>query len=246
MGGKWLVLLLVALVWIWPGSAVAEIDSSSTFRLDLTNANEAAKKAKWSDPDRITVRPEGLGWGQGNEQGSRDVWLQTEPMGIGLSWRPTSMASIKASVERPGTSGMLYARYSADGKHWTTWQHLEADAAAANGPTRVFRGTLRVPYRERAPYDKLRLEYARREDVSWSSDEEALVKEILKGEPKFFETCAPFIGYVQFLYETQLSAGQRMKSLHVDVNWWVGGKHQPPKDESARKGRDAAWRFKAP
>jgi hypothetical protein len=37
-----------------------------------------------------------------------------------------------------------------------------------------------------------------------------------------------------------------MKSLHVDVDWWVGGKHQPPKDESARKGRDAAWRFKAP
>jgi hypothetical protein len=34
--------------------------------------------------------------------------------------------------------------------------------------------------------------------VPWSSDEEALVKEILKGEPRFFETCAPFIGYVQF------------------------------------------------
>jgi len=139
MGGKWLVLLLVALVWIWPGSAVAEIDSSTTFRLDLTNANEAAKKAKWSETDRITVRPEGLGWGHGNDQGSRDVWLQTEAMGIGLSWRPTSMASIKAVVERPGTSGMLYARYSADGKHWTTWQYLEADAAAANGPTKVFR-----------------------------------------------------------------------------------------------------------
>ena len=92
MDRKWLVLLLVALVWIWPGSAVAEIDSSTTFRLDLTNANEAAKKAKWSEPDRIAVRPEGLGWGQGNEQGSRDVWLQTEAIGIGLSWRPTSMA----------------------------------------------------------------------------------------------------------------------------------------------------------
>lgn len=28
---------------------------------------------------------------------------------------------------------------SADGKHWTTWQYLEADAAAANGPTKYFR-----------------------------------------------------------------------------------------------------------
>jgi hypothetical protein len=247
MGKKWLVLIFATLVLSSPGSAFADIHSNTTYTLDLTNAKEVSKKAKWSDPDRITVTPEGLGWGNRDDQASRDVWLQTEPIGIGLSWRPTSIASVKVKVERPGTSGMLYARYSADGKNWTTWQHLEAvDPPVGKGPTELFQGTLRVPYREGARYDKLRLEYTQRDDVSWSSDEEALVKEIFKRESKFFEKSTPFIGYVQFLYEAQLRGGHRMKGLQVEAAWWLSGKHHAPKDESARKGRDGPWRFKAP
>lgn len=247
MGKKWLVLILATLVWSSPGSTFAEIDSNTAYTLDLTNAKEVPKKATWSDPDRITVTPEGLGWGNRDDRGSRDLWLQTEPIGIGLSWRPTSIASVKVTVERPGTSGMLYARYSADGKNWTTWQHLEAaDRPARDGSKELFQGTLRVPYRERARYDNLRLEYARRDDVAWCSDEEALAKEILHREPKSFEKSTPFIGYVQFLYEVQLRGGHRMKGLQVEVNWQLSGIHHPPKDESARKGRDGPWRFKAP
>jgi hypothetical protein len=247
MGMKWLVFTLVALVMSSPGPALADIDSNTTYTLDLTNAKEVAKKAEWSDPDRIGVTPEGLGWGNRDDQGSRDVWLQTEPIGIGLSWRPTSIASVKVKVEGPATAGMLYARYSADGKHWTTWQHLEAvDPGVQAGPTAALKGTLRVPYREGARYHELRLEYARRNDVPWSSDEEALVKEILKHEPRFFEKSTPFIGYVQFLYEAQLRGGNRLKALHAEVNWWLGGNHIPPKDETTSKGRDVPWRFKVP
>lgn len=247
METKRLVLALLTLVLSSPGSAFAVIESNTTYTLDLTNAKVASRKARWSEPDRMTVTAEGLGWGTRDDEGSRDVWLQTEPIGIGLSWRPTTIASIKARVERPGTSGMLYARYSIDGKHWTTWQHLEAvNPPVANGPTERFQGTLRVPYRERARYDELRLNYSRRDDVAWSSDEETLVEEILKREPKFFETSTPFVGYVQFLYEAQLRGGQRMKGLEVEVDWWLSGKHHAPKDESARKGRDGPWRFKSP
>jgi hypothetical protein len=247
MGRKWLVLIVATLALSSPGPVLGEIHSNTRYTLDLTDAPEAARKARWSDPKRITVTPEGLGWGGRDDQGSRDVWLQTGPIGIGLSWRPTSVASIKARVERPGASGMLYARYSADGKHWTTWQHLEAAGpAAGTGPAEVFQGTLRVPYREGARYHELRLEYARRDDVPWSSDEEALVQEVLKREPQFFERSTPFIGYVQFLYEAQLRGGQRIKGLQVDVDWWLSGKHHPPKDEGARKGREVPWRFKAP
>jgi hypothetical protein len=61
-----------------------------------------------------------------------------------------------------------------------------------------------------------------------------------------FERPPPFIGYVQFLYEAQLRGGQKVKGLQVDVDWWLGGKHHPPKDEGARKGREVPWRFKAP
>src|SRR5439155_24394570 len=103
-----------------------------------------------------------------------------------------------------------------------------------------------VPYREGARYHELRLAYARRDDVPWCSDEEALVKEILKREPTFFGKCTPFIGYVQFLYEAQLQGGQRMKALQFEVSWWLSGKHHPPKNEETTKGRDVPWRFKAP
>ena len=95
-----------------------------------------------------------------------------------------------------------HARYSADGKIWTTLQYLDvASEAADDGSMRVFQGTLRVPYREQASYNKRSIEYSSRSDVAWGSDEEALVKDILVHDPKFFERSTPFIGYVQFLYE---------------------------------------------
>jgi hypothetical protein len=172
---------------------------------------------------------------------------ETEPVAVGLSWRPTMIATIWATVRQPSSSGMLYARYSADGKHWTTWQLLEEAAPAKEGvTTQQFHGTLAVPYREREGYAKLRLEYARRDDVPWGADEEALVKDILGRDPTFFERCTPFIGYVQFLYEAQLPGGHRLQGLDVHVSWSVGGLHRPPKDGQTRKGREGPWRFKAP
>jgi hypothetical protein len=150
-------------------------------------------------------------------------------------------------VHHPGTVGQLYARYGADGKHWTTWQLLdEVKQAKKDTADHEFSGVLRVPYRESARYQELRMKYARREDVPWSSDEEALVEELVRREPKFFDESAPFIGYIQFLYEADLHSGQRITGLEVNARWSLGGKHQAPKDENAYKGRDVPWRFKAP
>jgi hypothetical protein len=240
MRNRDLVAIMLA-PFLFPPAALAVIQSSTVYTLDLSKPKEAAKKAEWSDPDKIKATGEGLGWGDRNDKGWRDVWLQTVPIGIGYSWRPASAASIKATVEGAGADGQLYARYSADGKHWTTWQHIDA-ADKAPG---VYRGTLRVPYREAARYQRLRREYELRDDVPWCSDEEALVKDLLKREPKFFEKTTPFIGYVQFLYETQLDGGQRMKGLKVEARWFLGGLHHAPKNPAAQKGRDVPWRFKA-
>jgi hypothetical protein len=244
---KWLSLAAGTLTLLAPGLARGEIDSSTPFALDLTSAKVAAQKAKWAHPDGVKVTADGLGWGTAADRASLDFWLETEPVAVGLSWRPTSIATIRATVKQPGNSGMLYARYSTDAKHWTTWQLLEEATPAKEGAaTQEFHGTLRVPYRERQGYDKLRLEYARRDDVPWASDEEALVKDILGRDPKFFERSTPFIGYVQFLYEAQLLGGQRLKGLDVDVGWFLSGIHRPPKDEETGKVREVPWRFKAP
>ena len=229
--------------------ARGQIMGSTPAAIDLADVAEAGRKASWSRPDVFKVNADGLGWGAAGEQGTRDFWLQTtEPIGIGLSWRPPSVAMIRATVERPGASGMLYARCSADAAHWTTWQLLEpaGPAAAAAATTESFRGTLRIPARDRARYDELRLAYARREDVPWRSDEEALAAEILRREPAFFEASPPFVGYIQLLYEAQLPAARRVKGLKVQVDWVVGGKFLPPSNPADETGRDGPWRFKAP
>jgi hypothetical protein len=229
-----------------PGFAWGEISSSTPFTVDLANAKTAPQMAKWARPDVIKITPEGLGWGTADDKGTRDFWLETEPVAIGLSWRPTSIATIRATVKQPGNSDMLYARFSADGKHWTTWQLLEATSPKKAGGAQDFHGTLRVPYRERTPYDELRMAYARRDDVAWASDEEALAKEILKRDPKFFERSTPYLGYVQFLYEAQLPGGHRIQGLELHIDWFLSGKHHPAKDPAAQEGREIPWRWKAP
>ena len=223
-------------------SARGEIIGSTPAAIDFTDAGEAGREANWSHPDVFKVDADGLGWGIVGDQGTRDFWLQTEPIGVGLSWRPTSIATIRATVDGPGIPGMLYARYSADAEHWTTWQLLEAAEPSATGS---FRGTLRVPARDRARYDELRMAYARREDVPWRSDEEALAADILRREPAFFAASPPFVGYVQLLYEAQLPAGRRVKGLKVQVDWWLGGKSLPPTNPADANGRDIPWRFKS-
>jgi hypothetical protein len=246
------MLYTAALVLAPTGYAGASILSMNRFTVDLTRPEEARTKARWSDPDKVTVTPGGLGWGTAADQGSRDFWLETaEPLALGLSWRPTISTSLRVTVRDPGANGQLYARYSADAKHWTTWQPLEAEAmpagvaGTARGPVQKFQGFLRVPYRERAKYAELLQEYSRRQDVPWASDEEAIVKEIVRNDPKFFERQTPFIGYVQFLYECQLPGGQRLKGLEVEAAWGVGGLHAIPKDPKAEQGRDGPWRFRA-
>jgi hypothetical protein len=159
--------------------------------------------------------------------------------------------NLRVTINGPGANGQLYARYSADAEHWTTWQPLEAEpmppgvAGTAKGPTQTFKGMLRVPYRERAKYGELLQAYSRRQDVPWASDEEAMVKDFLTTDPKFFERQTPFVGYVQLLYETQLAGGQRIEGIDVQAHWGVGGVHAIPKDRAAEKDRDGPWRFRA-
>ena len=154
------------------------------------------------------------------------------------------------TVKGPGANGQLYARYSADAKHWTTWQPLEAEpmppgvAGTAKEPTQTFKGLLRVPYRDRGQYGELLSTFSQRQDVPWTSDEEALVKDIVKTDTKFFERQTPFVGYVQLLYETQLPGGQCIQGIDVDAHWAVGGLHAVPRDPKAYTDRDGPWRFR--
>ncbi len=218
----------------------------STAEVDLTDANESGKKCSWSDPAQIQVESKGLGWGTAADEGSRDFWIQTiEPLALGESWRPPMSAHVRVTIDLVGTPGMLYVRHSPDAKHWSEWQVMQAATPAKEAKGQSFQGEIRVPYREQGPYRELLQAYSRREDVPWASDEEAFVKELVAKDADYFRRQKPFVGYLQFLYETQLHGGERIAGIKAEVSWAVGGVHAVPKNPNVYKARSGPWRFKA-
>jgi hypothetical protein len=239
-------------------SANATIAGFNEFVASFTNSALAVNNVTWSEPDKVVISTNGLGWdGQTNE--SRDFWIQSIPVAIGTSWRPAQGANvsieiapqIKPKIISIGQSNIVYVpyggsvfvRYSPDKKHWSSWQSLEEQRDP--GTNRVFHGSIEVPRIEQKKYFELFTEYSAL-DVDWKSDEEAAVKWILQREPDFFEKQLPFVGYVQFRMEGSLSGGQRIEKIRMQLGWAVGGLHSIPKNPEVEKNRHGEWRFQAP
>jgi len=251
----------IALSVLVASSAEASILDFKSLAIDLTDAADAKAKATWSEPEKLTVSTNGLGW-DGEAASSRDGWIQSVPLALGLSWRPPYAVSVRVSVHPKPTgfvlnsgqkstpyAGDVYVRYSPDLLHWSTWQVLQTSEPQSNtekqNPGRHFSGTVRVPYSEREEYGKLISEYARL-DVPWKSDEDAAVRWILEKAPDFFAKQLPFIGYIQFRYEAGFYGEQRIASFKADVSYGMSGLHSPPKDKDAYKDRDSKpWSFRA-
>jgi hypothetical protein len=239
---------------------IASLAAASMFEvkesvLDFSKPEEAKAKATWTTPDVFSYGAQGMTL-PGDARTSRDLTIETtQPIAVGWQWRPVRGVFIMATIEppeaflvRPGSdvypAGQFYARYSPDAKHWSSWQNLEMRPKDREHPTQVYHGELRVPYKEQAAYNKLICKYARL-DVPWQSDEEAALKWILKTNPAFLEKNLPFVGYVQFLFETQLHGGQNLHRIVVRLTYSAGGMHQPPKDESIWRNAGGPWRFRA-
>mgnify|MGYP001573502240 CR=1 FL=1 len=257
MNKKMLPFALLATLFL-ADHADAQILSTNKLKIDLTDQNDAKAKATWSEPDKINITKAGLGW-DGETNASRDSWIQTIPLAVGLSWRPARSVHITAelkpeikSVTLPNGQtytphiGNMFVRYSPNGRNWSTWQAMDYPKPQGKTVTaRKFAAFVNVPQRERTEYLSYMDKY-RKMDVPWVSDEEALVKWILAQDAQFFSKSIPFVGYVQFLYEISLPAGQRITECHVEASFGLSGLHQPPKDKNVYKDRDnMPWRFKA-
>ncbi|MEZ6048295.1 MAG: hypothetical protein R3C11_22525 [Planctomycetaceae bacterium] len=236
----------------FPSLAQAGIDSNTEFSIDFTNADQASVKATWARPEEVKLSAKGLRWDIEDHSGSIDFWLQSEPIAIGESWRPPQSASVTTSLDYSGKPGNIFVRHSCDRKHWSTWQLLtpgERETIHSNLDKKDLTcwGSIQIPLRETAPYNELRMKYARRGDVAWRSDEQALVEELVAEDPTFFEKSTPFIGYVQVLYETQLKATDSIQSLDINIAWSIGGRHLPPEEDlpSYRERFKKPWQFKA-
>ena len=255
-------IAFVAIALLVAASAEAGISSGNALAIDFTDATDARAKATWSDPDKLTVTAYGLEW-DSEEAPSDDEWMQTIPLATGLSWRPPYGASVRVTIH-PGpaeldldcgqpskpSAGSVYARYSPDLQHWSTWQVLQTaepiSAADKENPGRHFKGSIRIPNSERRPYQKLIREYGQL-DVPWKSDEDAAVRWILEKDPGFFSRQLPFIGYVQFRYETGFYGGHlNITSFEAHVLFSISGVSSTPKDGVTTQDRNVMpWSFRA-
>ncbi len=253
------IIITLALVFM-ASRADASILDFKQLQIDFTSVSDASNKATWSEPDKVTVSTNGLGW-DGEAASSRDGWIQTIPVAVGLSWRPPYSVSVRIAIHPQPTAfvlnsgqkstpygGDVYVRYSPDLKHWSTWQvlqHAEPQSRdEKKNPGRLRNGTVRVPHSERNEYTALLREYSKLE-VPWKSDEEAAVRWLLKKEPDFFAKHIPFIGYLQFRFEGGFYGSQKIKSFKAGVSYGMSGAHSVPKDNNAYKERDSSpWQFK--
>jgi hypothetical protein len=255
---KIIPIFFSVLFLVWNSNAYASILGAEELNIDFTSQADAKEKAEWLQNDKINITKEGLGW-DGEESASYDFWIQTIPLAVGLSWRPAQSVNVSVELKpevRPITLangqefspyiGNMFVRYSPDGKHWSQWQGMEYPTPAVKvSSERKFTTFLNIPQREREVYISYMEKY-RKLDVPWVSDEEALVKWILKQDPEFFSNSLPFIGYLQFLYETSLNGGRRITKLHAIASFGLSGLHQAPKDKSLYKERDnIPWRFQS-
>lgn len=222
-----LVLLLsIAIAPMCP----APILDADHLTIDFANDKDARSKAEWSIPNGGKINEDGLGC---DKKVCLDSWIQTKPLALGLSWRPTSGARITVKIASPTANpfrsgedvskppdGEFFARYSPDCKHWSTWQTLARDEKETTAA--VFKGDLGVPNRERQTYDHY-LEKFYKTIKNYDADEEAAVRWILEREPNFFEHELPFVGYVEFLFEGPMSGPWRIKQFEAEVLWGISG-----------------------
>ena len=74
------------------------------------------------------------------------------------------------------------------------------------------------------------------------------VRWIVQKDARYFDKTLPFIGYVQFLFETPLTGGQHLTSLHCDLFWSLPGLHVASKRERDAQKNNAPrplWRYRA-
>jgi len=253
----------IAVMIIMPGllasAASASILDFKALEIDFTDIIDAAAKSDWSEPDMITVTNDGLGW-DGEPASSRDGWIRTAPMALGLSWRAPMMISVRVTIQpepeeftlNDGQTwtpyqGDVYIRYSTDASNWSTWQvleHPEPQSTEIQEPGRHFSGTVQVPYSEMQEYRALLEEYAQL-DVPWKSDEDAAARWIVENDPDFFGRQIPFIGYIEFLYEGSLHGGQRITSFKAEVTYGMSGLHYTPENDDYGDRDSMPWSFKS-
>jgi hypothetical protein len=155
---------------------------------------------------------------------SSEVWVQSQPISAGMSWRPPTSATVRLEVEAGAedfTYLHAYFRYSCDRVHWSTWYNLQPLKPQQGNAASVYESSLSIPRMAQRQYQAKMQEWFNT-NPAWSSDEHELSLWIINQDPDFFARELPFIGYVQVRIEGE-TKGLQLKSLSVKMSSAVSG-----------------------
>jgi len=236
-----------------PAIAGAQIIMGEEIKFDFTKPETLKERLDYSDHDKLALSEKGLGWEAKEGQILSSAWFQTTaPIPLGYAWTPTAGVTIHAhlDVDFPyigaNSLGVLYVRYSPDTKNWSAWQALEGDRRPDKSRlTHDYSGAVIIPQRDRTPYYALLQEFYKLHPES-AGDEEDAVRWIVKNDPHYFEKTLPFVGYIQFLFESPLHGGEHLKSMHNLVIWTLPGIHTRSKREREYDAKKPSpWQYRA-
>jgi hypothetical protein len=196
----------------------AQYNSTNSVKIEFSSA-ENLSEITWASYASVTEK--GLFIAKLPSDQSAEMWVMTQPIPVGLSFRPGTSVGVNLAVEAaPNSFSFLqaYFRYSCDRVHWSTWYGF-----SVTKPDNAYRyeGWLSLPNIAQREYSSLAREWWKT-SPAWSSDEHELCVWIAKHKPEFFATEFPFIGYLQVRLEGE-TQGMRLHSITINTNNSVSG-----------------------
>jgi hypothetical protein len=202
-------------------SVQAQLFSSDTTKIQFA-PNKVADGVTWSPS--VSLADGGLFSEKLPPNMSAEVWVQSQPISGGMSWRPPTSATIGVDLELGAgdfTYLRAYFRYSCDRVHWSTWYNLPVLKPQNATAGSVYEGSLAIPRMAQVAYYAKMHEWWKTNPL-WSSDEHELCVWIANQDPDFFSHEFPLIGYVQVRIEGE-TRGVQVKSLSIRVSSSVSG-----------------------
>ncbi len=196
-------------------TAQAQFFSENTVNIQFAPA-KVPEEVTWSQS--VSVKADGLYSEKLPSNMTTEVWVQSQPIAAGMSWRPPTSTTIRLEVDAGAedfTYLHAYVRYSCDRVHWSTWYNLQSQK------THVYESYLSIPRVAQQQYYAKRQEWWKT-NPAWSSDEHELSLWIISQDPDFFSRELPFIGYVQVRIEGE-TRGLQLKSLSIKASSGVSG-----------------------
>jgi len=235
MGYKIKFILLLSSLFLSAIAVRAQLSSSETTKIQFA-PTRIPDGVTWSSS--VSLTDVGLFSEQLPRNISAEVWVQSQPISAGMSWRPPTSATIRLDVEAGAedfTYLHAYFRYSCDRVHWSTWYNLSPVKAPNGIAGSAYEGSLSIPRMAREAYDA-KMQKWRKTNPTWSSDEHELCVWIASQDRDFFSNEFPFIGYVQVRIEGE-TRGLRLESMAIRVSSTVSGLTSLNRSTSLSKGR---------